>query len=92
MHGTDFASVNIEIEILNSAHAYIAMQEVSQLQGKQQMSSVYLEVKVTPVQPCGLGCVSRFNLHGNRLALLGCVDRLVVQLHTGNAPYVNATL
>ncbi len=52
----------------------------------------HLEVKVTPVQPGGLGCVGWFDLHGNRVAPLGCVHALVIQLHAGYAPNFNATL
>lgn len=52
----------------------------------------HLEVKVTPVQPGGLGCVGWFDLHGDRVAPLGCVHALVVQLHAGYAPNLNATL
>ena len=51
-----------------------------------------LEIKMAPVQPGGLGCICWFNLHGNRLSSLCCVHWLMVELHAGNAPYLNSCL
>lgn len=59
---------------------------------RQWLAQLYLEIKVAAIEATGLGGIGRLNLHGHRLALLGSVDRDVVELHGGDAAQINAAL
>lgn len=59
---------------------------------RQGHAQLYLEIKVAAIEAAGLGGIGWLNLHGHRLALLGSVDRDMVELHGGDAAQIDAAL